>query len=270
MSTDPKPGFAAAEEEAPRRVSLAEGLGPLAAIALGMALVPLREATPAANFVFAFVILTIVAAEYGGRWAGLFTALTSTLSLDFFLTRPYLRLEIADKSDLYAFLGLAACGLTAAAVAAGRARRTADLEAARRELDLLRAGLRQLERPLPFDVGLQGFLDAARAGLPVASLVARDGQGRVIARSGAAPAALAVPSEVEPASLFAPSAPGDRTARPLSFPREGARLPLRADGRTVGSLEVWGTGRPARSEDRRMLEDVCRIAATALAIPRAA
>jgi hypothetical protein len=267
VSTDARAPFAARDERAGGGISIAEGVGPLAAIALAMALVPLREATPAANFVFAFVILTIVAAEYGGRWAGLATALTSTLSLDFFLTKPYLRLEIADKSDLYAFLGLAACGLTAAAVAAGRAERAADLASACRELELLRAGLRQLERPLPFDVGLKAFLEAARASLPVATLVARDAQGRAVAITGAAPPGLAAPPEHEPESLLLPHAMADR---PTPFPREGARLSLRADGRLVGWLEVWGTAHPARTEHRRRLADVCRIAATLLAMPRAA
>jgi len=128
------------------RDSIAAGLGPLAAIALGMALVPLRGTTPTANLTFAFVALTILAAEYGGRWAGVFTALTSTLSLDFFLTKPYLRLEIADKHDLVAFLGLAVCGLIAAAVASDRGRRAA-ASLRRRPAELPGRGPRVVARP---------------------------------------------------------------------------------------------------------------------------
>jgi hypothetical protein len=41
--------------------------GVIAAILLGMALIPLREMTHAGNFIFAFVILIIVAGERGGR-----------------------------------------------------------------------------------------------------------------------------------------------------------------------------------------------------------
>ena len=37
--------------------------------------------------------------------------MVSALSLDFFLTQPYLHLAIADKHDLIASLGLAGCGL---------------------------------------------------------------------------------------------------------------------------------------------------------------
>lgn len=98
-------------------------LGPFAAILLGMALIPLREAVIASNFTFPFIILTIFVAEYGGRPAAIATALVSALSLDFFLTKPYLRLTMEGKHDITAFLGMAACGLVAAALAERRSRR---------------------------------------------------------------------------------------------------------------------------------------------------
>ena len=94
--------------------------GPIAAIVLGMSLVPLRESTNSANFIFAFMVLIIVVAEFGGRWAALATATCSALSLDFFLTKPYLSLRIEEKHDLIAFLGLALCGLVAAALGSRR------------------------------------------------------------------------------------------------------------------------------------------------------
>jgi K+-sensing histidine kinase KdpD len=96
------------------------GVGPLAAVTLGVALVPLRGLTTASNFTFVFLALTIVVAEFGGRSPALATALASALSLDFFLTQPYLRLEIQDKHDVIAFLGLAACGLLSASLASRR------------------------------------------------------------------------------------------------------------------------------------------------------
>jgi K+-sensing histidine kinase KdpD len=99
--------------------------GPIAAIVIGAALTPLRELTPAANFTFVFIALTIVVAELGGRAAGVLTALVSALSLDFFLTRPYLRLQMDSKHDLIAFIGLAVCGLIASALAAHRQQRPA-------------------------------------------------------------------------------------------------------------------------------------------------
>jgi K+-sensing histidine kinase KdpD len=98
------------------------GAGPIAAIVLGGLLVPARGFTSASNFTFLFLALTIVAAEYGGRGAALATAVASALSLDFFLTQPYLHLEIADKHDLIATLGMAGCGLLVASFASSRGR----------------------------------------------------------------------------------------------------------------------------------------------------
>jgi K+-sensing histidine kinase KdpD len=99
-------------------------MGPLAAILLGFALMPLRESVIASNFTFAFIMLNILVAEFGGRRAALATAVVSALSLDFFLTKPYLRLTIQGKHDITAFLGLAACGLLAATLASRRHRRS--------------------------------------------------------------------------------------------------------------------------------------------------
>jgi K+-sensing histidine kinase KdpD len=96
------------------------GVGPLAAMLLGMVLVPVRDFTTASNFTFLFLALIIVVAEFGDRKAAVATAVASALSLDFFLTQPYLRLEIRDKHDIIAFFGLAGCGLLTATLASRR------------------------------------------------------------------------------------------------------------------------------------------------------
>jgi K+-sensing histidine kinase KdpD len=72
------------------------------------------------TLVFPFIILTMTAAEFGGYPAALSTAIASVLSVDFFLMKPYLRIEIAEKHDVTTLLGLAACGLVAAALSARR------------------------------------------------------------------------------------------------------------------------------------------------------
>src|SRR5262245_19125485 len=95
-------------------------IGPLAAILLGFALMPLRESVIASNLTFPFIILTIVVSEFGGRPAALATALVSALSLESCLPKPSMRLTIAGKHDVAAFIGLAACGLVAAALGARR------------------------------------------------------------------------------------------------------------------------------------------------------
>ena len=68
-------------------------IGALGAMALGVALIPLRTLTSASNLAFGFLALTIVVAELGGRTAGLATAVVSALSLNFFLTEPYLEAD---------------------------------------------------------------------------------------------------------------------------------------------------------------------------------
>ena len=122
------------------------GAGPIAAVLLGMALVPLRGFTTASNFTFLFLALTIVVGELGGRTAALATAVASALSLDFFLTEPYLRLSIASKHDLIACLGLAGCGILAASLAAGRRVLPARPRPSSRQLDQLESAAAPHER----------------------------------------------------------------------------------------------------------------------------
>ena len=59
--------------ETTRRLAGLHRRGPLLAILLGIALIPFRESTTASNLTFAFVVLTIVVAEFGGRTAALAT-----------------------------------------------------------------------------------------------------------------------------------------------------------------------------------------------------
>jgi len=85
-----------ARERNGSRTAALRGARALLAIGLGMVLVPLRGVTSASNFSFAFLALTIVVAEYAAG-PPRSRPVAAALSLDFFLTQPYLRLEIADK-----------------------------------------------------------------------------------------------------------------------------------------------------------------------------
>lgn len=98
------------------------GLGPLAAILLGGALMPAREVVMTSTLAFPFIILTMVAAEFGGWPAALSTSITSVLSMDFFLVKPYLRISVEAKHDMTTLVGLAACGFVAAALGRRRNR----------------------------------------------------------------------------------------------------------------------------------------------------
>jgi K+-sensing histidine kinase KdpD len=236
--------------------------GPLAAVLLGMALVPLRGFTTASNFTFLFMALTILVAELGGRAAAVATALCSALSLDFFLTQPYLRLSIADKHDVIAFLGLTVCGLIAAAVGSQRGERVTSRRASREQLELVHSGLEQLEKGVPTDLALTRVLDASRGVLPLAAAVVRDTRGNVVAATERAHGMPVPARSLGLDALAAPAAP-DRSGQPL--PQEGARLALVAGGRQVGWLDVWGNGKPASAEARRTLSGVARLLAVVLA-----
>lgn len=241
------------------------GIGPLAAVILGMALVPLRDLTTASNFTFVFLVLTIVVAELGGRWAAVATALCSALSLDFFLTRPYLRLTIEGKHDVIAFVGLAVCGLVAAVLGSKRGERIA----ARKDLELLHSALSQLDGAGPVEPRLTRVLNASRAALLVAADVVRDDRGQLEAASERAHARPVPAVILEPEILLSPgTAARDLPRRGLPLSTEGGRLPLVAGNRLVGWLDLWGTGAPASVSSRRTLSDVGRLMAVLLAQSR--
>ncbi len=131
--------------------------GALGSIALGIALIPLRSLTSASNLAFVFLIFTIVAAELGGRSAGLVTALVSAISLNFFLTEPYLRLTISKPDDIVAFFALAVCGLIAAAFGRRRERWSELAGREGKELDVVKRLVEQLQDGQPLD-GILGDL----------------------------------------------------------------------------------------------------------------
>ena len=248
------------EEADDRLVYLAAGLG--APILLGMALVPLRGFSTASNFTFVFIVLTIVVAAYGGRGAAVASALTSALSLDFFLTQPYLKLSIADKHDVIAFLGLTVCGLIAAAVGSQRSERVTSLRASRAQMELVRSGLERLEKGVPTDLALKRMLDASQGVLPLTAAVVRDTRGNLVAATERAHGMPVPARSLGLDALAMPTAP-DRSRQPL--PQEGARLALVAGGRQVGWLDVWGNGKPATAEARQTLSGVARVLAVILA-----
>ena len=254
------------DDDSERMIYIA--LGPLAAMALGMLLIPVRGFTTASNFTFIFLVLTIVVAEFGGRGAAVATALTSALSLDFFLTQPYMTLEIADKHDLIAFVGLAVCGLVAAGLgakagrAAGRPARNA-----------------QTPRPPARGTGGVGCPRGARLPrqdttrrLPVGVAAVGDGPARRRQPGGGhlPPIARAVPETVLRQDDPLPIHVSDRDQHPRDLPLapEGARLALTVAEPPVGWLDVWGGKAPASAEGRRTLSDVARVLAAMLARPR--
>jgi hypothetical protein len=227
-------------------------LGPVAAILLGAACVPLRGYTSASNFAFAFVALTIVVAELGGRWAAVATALCSGLSLDFFLAQPYMRLTIYEKHDVIAVVGLTVCGLIAAAFGTQRGQRTAALAAVRGQLDLLHAALREGDATEAVESRLSKILRVSRDALPLAAAVVRDEREQVLAISDPADGRRPIPHVVlQPYTLV--------------IPEEGGRIALAFGGRRFGWLDVWRSTGYTQAESRRTLSDLARSVAIILA-----
>ena len=91
------------------------GFGPLVVSAL---LVPLRHQLVGAHVALAFGIVVVLAAACGGRVAGVVAAVVSTLSFDFFFTKPYQSLKIDRAQDLGTTVLLLVIGLIVAEVMA--------------------------------------------------------------------------------------------------------------------------------------------------------
>lgn len=210
--------------------------GALGAVALGVALIPLRSLTPVANLAFVFLAYTIVVAELGGRLAAFVTAVMSALSLNFFLTVPYLSLSIDAADDGIAFVALAGCGLIAATFGTRRARLSEVSVRVSTELGLLRRLVGQVR----LGADLTDILADLRKAFGFRVMVLRDGNDRVLA---AAPATGSPPEGV-PVELdfdsFLPAQSGRPRfgARGLRVPASGGRIHLATEQGSV-ALDIW-------------------------------
>ena len=80
-------------------VAVAAG-GAALAIAVAAVLVPLRDELGSANMALLLVLVVVAAAAFGGRVAGVATALAASLSFNFLYTKPYLTLRIHSGRDV--------------------------------------------------------------------------------------------------------------------------------------------------------------------------
>jgi Domain of unknown function (DUF4118) len=211
-------------------------MGGIGSLVLGIALIPLRTLTAASNLAFMFLAFTIIVAELGGRGPALLTALVSAMSLNFFLTEPYLTLTITKTDDIIAFVALAACGLIAAAFGRRRERWSEAADRAGKELTILSRLVEQLRDGIPLDEILGGL----KGSFGLGAVVLRGAEDRVL---GAAPlgsgSTLHAEAELNPDTLFPSQEAKLRFgARGLRLPQGGGRLRLRTD-RGFVSLELW-------------------------------
>jgi hypothetical protein len=225
-------------------------IGVGAAVAFGVALTPLRTILAASNLAFVFIALTIVVAEMGGRGPGLATAVVSALSLNFFLTEPYLSLEIDKPGDIATFVALAACGLIAAAFGKRRVRTAEQVSRTRGELEVLGRTAASLVARTP----MEGVLEDLRRSFGLGGLVLRRADERLIAAAPPSQASLPPPStELEPSTLAATKTQVHELGRTgFRFPQGGGRLPLQ--GRDPLVLDLWeGNTEGLTLDERRAL-----------------
>jgi len=95
--------------------------GVAVSLLIGILIEPFRRTIGLENVTIVYLATVVVTAAFGGRAAGLFTAVAAALSYDFFLTTPYHSLVIDSPAQVITVALLLATGL--AAGLAGRARR---------------------------------------------------------------------------------------------------------------------------------------------------
>jgi len=224
--------------------------GALGGLALGFMLIPLRSLTSASNLAFVFMAFTIVVAELGGRSAALVTAVVSALTLNFFLTEPYLSLEIDKPGDVAAFVALTACGLIAAAFGKRRVRTAEQVVETRGDLELLARTATSLSSHVP----IEQVLDDVRRFFNLGGVVLRRADERLIAAAPSSQASLpAPPTELDPATLVGSDTLVHRLGRAgFRLPDRGGRL--RLPGPKPLFLDLWeGSPEGINLDQRRAL-----------------
>ena len=112
-------------------------IGVFGALALSVAMLPLRGHLHNDNMALALVVPVLIAAVVGGRIAAVIAAVSAALCFDFFFTLPYLSLRIAGSNDLTSFFVLLVVALIAAEVGIRARRGSRAAREARSDLDRL-------------------------------------------------------------------------------------------------------------------------------------
>ena len=89
----------------------------LAPVLVAVLLVPIRSDVDNANLALVLVLVVVAAAILGGRRAGAVAAVVATFSFDFFLTKPFLSMQVESSDDVETVLILLGVGLLVGAVA---------------------------------------------------------------------------------------------------------------------------------------------------------
>jgi Domain of unknown function (DUF4118) len=216
---------------------------PLAIVSMGLAaaMVPLRTRVTPTTIALALMVVVVVAAAFGGRLAGVLTALAVTVSYDFWFTRPYLSLKVDSADDVEITVLLLVCGLIVGALAARAHRSVVDASWAKGEL-------RHVHR----------LAEMVACGASTADVVAVAEQQltELLSLQGCS---FESPSGTENVAVLHRSGALDglhlyRVARVgFELPRPGLALPVLAEGREVGRFILSPTEGVGTSIDQRVV-----------------
>src|SRR5262245_40005512 len=225
-------------------------IGALGAVLLGFVLIPLRTVTSASNLAFVFLIFTIIVAELGGRVAALSTALISAISLNFFLTEPYLTLTITHRDDIIAFFALAICGLIAAAFGKKRLQWSEAAGRATERLNFLSRLVDQLRKERPLDE----IVEALQRNFGLGAIVLRDARDHILAAAPAGSNPVVPKTPLNVVTLFPDEESHYRYGEQgFRLPEGGGRLSFKTDRGSI-SLDLWeGDPQGMDLEKRRVL-----------------
>lgn len=115
-------------------VSMGVALGGLGSIGAAAALVGVRSHVSSANVALVLVVFVLVGALVGGRVAGASSAVIAAMSFDFFHTRPYGSLKIANGNDIQTTLILLGIGVVVGEMGAWARRGRTAMKDDRREI----------------------------------------------------------------------------------------------------------------------------------------
>jgi K+-sensing histidine kinase KdpD len=89
---------------------MATALGTVGVLATGALLIPFRETVGAVGVALAMALLVVLAAEFGGRTAGVVVGIVASLTFNVLHTRPYYALVIDHPPEAVAAGLLAVMG----------------------------------------------------------------------------------------------------------------------------------------------------------------
>ena len=203
-------------------------VGVLGALALSVAMTPLRDHLHNDNMALALVVPVLLAGVLGGRWAGALSAGVAALCFDFFFTQPYLSLRIASGNDIASAVVLVIVALIAAEIGIRARRGSQSARESRADLDRLSRVIELAARDGDIEdvvssvraelIGLFGLLDSTYQTVPADTELPR----------------LGIRGAIEGAPLIA-------THTDFLLPIGGVELAVRGRGHEFGRLVMFAS-----------------------------